>query len=85
MPCAISGVICWMLTPTQPLRAAPYCFSWPMMSFTRLEGIEKPMPTEPPLGEKMAEFTPTTLPSISNSGPPELPRLMGASVWMKSS
>src|SRR6185437_3181960 len=40
---------------------------------------------EPPVGEKMAEFTPTTLPSMSNSGPPELPRLIGASVWMKSS
>ena len=28
---------------------------------------------------------PTTWPSMLNSGPPELPRLMAASVWMKSS
>src|SRR3954463_4536211 len=43
------------------------------------------MPTDPPDGEKIAEFTPTTLPCESNRGPPELPRLIGASVWMKSS
>ena len=33
-------------------------------------------------GEMMAVFTPTTSPSRLNSGPPELPRLMAASVWM---
>ncbi len=47
--------------------------------------MAKPMPTEPPLGEKISELMPITSPSMSNSGPPELPRLMGASVWMKSS
>ena len=47
--------------------------------------MAKPRPIEPPDGEMIAEFTPTTLPSMSNSGPPELPRLMAASVWMKSS
>src|ERR1700727_2337406 len=31
----------------------------------------------------MAVFMPTTLPAISTSGPPELPGLMAASVWMK--
>ncbi len=30
----------------------------------------------------MALFTPTTLPSWVNSGPPELPWLIGASIWM---
>jgi len=40
------------------------------------------MPIEPPVGEMMAVLMPTTLPSMSNSGPPELPRLMAASVWM---
>jgi hypothetical protein len=30
-------------------------------------------------------LTPITLPDWSNSGPPELPRLIGASTWMKSS
>ncbi len=40
------------------------------------------MPTEPPEGEKMALFTPTTRPLRSNDGPPELPRLIGASICM---
>ena len=43
------------------------------------------MPTEPPDGEKIAVLTPITLPSTSKVGPPELPRLIGASIWMKSS
>jgi hypothetical protein len=38
-----------------------------------------------PFGERMAVFTPMTRPCMSKSGPPELPRLMAASVWMKSS
>ena len=45
-----------------------------------LEGTAKPMPIEPPVGEMMAVFTPMTSPSMLNSGPPELPRLMAASV-----
>ena len=32
----------------------------------------------------MAELMPTSLPSRSSSGPPELPGLIAASVWMKS-
>ena len=43
------------------------------------------MPMLPPLGLKMAVLTPTTWPSLFNSGPPELPVLSGASIWMKSS
>ena len=50
-----------------------------------LEGTEKPMPTEPPDGEKMAVLMPITSPLRLNSGPPELPLLMAASVWIKSS
>ena len=33
----------------------------------------------------MAVFTPTTLPSCVNSGPPELPWFIGASTWMNES
>ena len=51
----------------------------------RLDGIAKPMPIEPPVGEMIAVLMPTTSPSMLNSGPPELPRLMAASVWMKLS
>ncbi len=45
-------------------------------------GTAKPMPTEPPVGEKIAVLMPMTSPLRLNSGPPELPRLMAASVWM---
>ena len=37
---------------------------------------------EPPEGEMMRVLAPITSPSMLNSGPPELPRLMLASVWM---
>ena len=33
---------------------------------------------------KIAELMPTTSPSMFSSGPPELPGLIEASVWMKS-
>ena len=39
---------------------------------------------EPPLFEKMEELTPTTSPSALTSGPPELPGLLAASVWIMS-
>ena len=46
------------------------------------DGTAKPMPIEPPDGEMIAVLMPITSPSRLNSGPPELPRLMAASVWM---
>src|SRR5882724_1932084 len=46
------------------------------------EGIAKPMP-EPPA--TIAVLMPMTSPCMLTSGPPELPGLMAASVWMKSS
>ena len=56
-----------------------------MTPLAREDGKAKPMPMLPPEGEKIAVLMPMTLPSTSNMGPPELPRLMAASVWMKSS
>ena len=50
----------------------------------RSMGIAKPSPIEPPLFEKIEELTPTTSPSALASGPPELPGLMAASVWIMS-
>ena len=47
-------------------------------------GTAKPMPW-PICGETMAVLIPTTSPFMLKSGPPELPGLMAASVWMKSS
>ena len=46
------------------------------------DGTEKPIPIDPPEGEMIAVLMPITSPSRLNSGPPELPRLMAASVWM---
>ena len=52
------------------------------MRLTVFDGTEKPRPMEPPDCEMMAVFTPTTWPARLNRGPPELPWLMAASVWM---
>ncbi len=45
-------------------------------------GIAKPSPSLPPLREKIEELTPMTSPSAFTSGPPELPGLIEASVWI---
>ena len=45
-------------------------------------GTAKPMPTEPPVGDRIAVLMPITSPFMLKSGPPELPLLMEASVWM---
>ena len=52
-------------------------------------GMAKPTPMLPlwplrsdPGARAMAELTPITWPCMSSSGPPELPGLIAASVWM---
>ena len=52
-----------------------------------LIGTAKPMPTLPPPLPPVAicELMPITRPAASSSGPPELPGLIAASVWMTSS
>src|SRR5262249_60077842 len=45
-------------------------------------GMAKPMPAFVPEGERMAVVTPITRPAESSNGPPELPGLMAASVWI---
>ena len=40
------------------------------------------MPAEAPDGLKMAVFTPISRPALSSKGPPELPGLIAAFVWM---
>jgi len=45
-------------------------------------GIAKLTPIFAPTGEISMLLMPTTLPCRSNSGPPELPRLMAVSVWI---
>ena len=48
-----------------------------------LTGTAKPMPTEPwPPPVAICELMPITRPWASSSGPPELPGLIDASVWI---
>ena len=55
-----------------------------MTRMARSMGMAKPSPMEPPLLEKIEALTPITWPSALASGPPELPGLMAASVWIMS-
>ena len=48
---AMSGVTCWIFTPSQPRLARPKSRNCATTVLARLEGIEKPMPIEPPEGE----------------------------------
>ena len=79
---AMAGLSAWLSTPTKPRVTRPDAASWSDTVRIMSEGIAKPMPIDPPVGEKIAVFMPITLPSWVNSGPPELPWLMGASTWM---
>ena len=78
----MSSVPGWMRTPSQPRRVSPNFCNCSMIGTTVLAGVAKPMPMEPPDGDRMAVLMPITSPSMLNSGPPELPLLMAASVWM---
>ena len=52
------------------------------MRLTSSAGMAKPMPAQAPDGLTMAVFTPISRPELSSSGPPELPGLIGAVVWI---
>ncbi len=82
---AMSGVSVWMFTPSTPRLTAPYLISWFITIFIMFDGIAKPMPMLPPVRERIAELMPTSSPLRLTSAPPELPGLIDASVWMKSS
>jgi len=47
-------------------------------------GIENPTPEDAPDGEYMAVFIPMRFPELSKRGPPLLPGLIAASVWITS-
>jgi hypothetical protein len=53
-----------------------------MTNFAVLMPMAKHIPCA---GRMVAVFTPTTRPAESTSGPPELPGLSAASVWITSS
>ena len=76
-----------MLVPVMPRKACwtlPLVSSWLISLRAVLIGIAKPMPTLPlPLPPvSIWELIPITLPAASISGPPELPGLIAASVWI---
>ena len=77
-----------MLTPSTPRLTAPNLSNWSVTFLTVLIGIANPIPcvgTPCGVNDIFTEFTPTSFPPMSISGPPEFPGLSGASVWMISS
>ena len=51
--------------------------------FTASDGIAKPTPSLPPESLSICALTPITWPFVFSSGPPELPWLIAASVWIE--
>ena len=83
---AISFVTSWILTPSHPLFVSPNSINWSITLEAALAGIANPMPIDPDWpGAIIAVLIPITSPFKLNSGPPELPWLIDASVWIKSS
>ena len=80
----MSLVTGWKVAPTQGSRTRVPDLADSATTLTMLAGMAKPMPLEPPAGDRMAVLMPTRRPSMSISAPPELPGLMEASVWMKN-
>ena len=61
------------------VSASPFR-AWSMIGRAMSIGMAKPMPDE---SVATAVLMPTTAPEASASGPPELPGLMAASVWIR--
>ncbi len=79
----MSPVSAWPFTPShgRTIECAPPS-AVVTTCLASAAGIAKPTPDEVPEPERMAVFTPIRSPFMSTSGPPELPGLMAASVWM---
>ena len=69
-----------IITPSCPRRTSPCSRICDVTTCTMLLGTAKPTPAFAPEGVMMELLMPTSRPSRSTSGPPELPRLMAASV-----
>ena len=72
-------------TPRKPLRIPPLSTISVSTFLTILTGIANPIPILAPVWEIMAVLIPIRRPLASSKGPPELPLLIAASVWMKFS
>ena len=78
-----AAVASWpAMMPIPGLRTRPFLMRSGTTRFTTSTGTAKPMPALAPEGEKMAVLTPIRRPAESSSGPPELPGLIAASVWI---
>ena len=75
-------LISWTRIPIQTGRTRPYSRISRTTRTTVSIGMAKPMPRLPPLVLKMNVLIPITWPSALTSGPPLLPGLMAASVWI---
>ncbi|MNE69065.1 hypothetical protein D3C80_1647660 [compost metagenome] len=73
------------IMPNSPRFTWPYSTICAVRFFTMLLGMAKPIPMLPPSGAKMAVLMPISSPFRLTNAPPELPRLIAASVWMKFS
>ena len=79
---AISFVTFVISTPSQPLFVRPNSLSCDTIFLALFDGIAKPRPMLPPVCDIIAAFIPITSPWMLKSGPPELPLLIDASVWI---
>jgi len=68
--------------PSQEYSTRPFSINSGTTRCTVLAGTAKPTPWNWPVSVRMAVLTPITVPWESSSGPPELPGLISASIWM---
>ncbi|VGP06415.1 hypothetical protein SB00610_00846 [Klebsiella quasipneumoniae subsp. similipneumoniae] len=73
------------MMPSSPRFTWPYFTICSVRFFTMLLGIAKPIPMLPPSGARMAVLMPISSPLRFTRAPPEFPRLIAASVWIKFS
>ena len=70
--------------PRYACFACPLEMSCEAMERTVFDGTAKPTPALAPVPPAICALTPITSPWAFSSGPPELPWLMAASVWIES-
>jgi len=84
-----AGVTSLTLMPSRAWVGVSPFFIWSMTGSTSSIGIAKPSPMEPDSWPpwvlpvvRIEALMPTSLPDMSTSGPPLLPGLIAASVWI---
>ena len=68
--------------PTQARITSPVRTRSSAIRIARSIGMANPSPSLPPLREMIDALMPITSPTAFTSGPPELPGLIEASVWI---